>query len=71
MLKVGTDDYFVTGVSSTTTTSATNNVSTPNIELQPFFSGVALDVTPQVDDDGNIILHVHPSVSVVEEKQRQ
>ena len=24
-----------------------------------------------MDDDGNIILHVHPSVSVVEEKQRQ
>lgn len=70
VLKVGTDDYFVTGVSSTTTTSATNNVSTPNIELQPFFSGVALDVTPQVDDDGNIILHVHPSVSVVEEKTK-
>jgi MSHA biogenesis protein MshL len=33
--------------------------------VQPFFSGVALDVTPQIDEDGNIILHIHPSVSNV------
>lgn len=70
VLKVGTDDYFVTGVSTNTTTSAAGNVVTPNITLQPFFSGIALDVTPQIDDDGNIILHVHPSVSVVEEKTK-
>ena len=70
VLKVGTDDYFVTGVSTNTTTSAAGNVTTPNIMLQPFFSGIALDVMPQIDDDGNIILHVHPSVSVVEEKTK-
>src|SRR6185369_11609331 len=68
VLKVGTDDYFVTGISTNTTTSASGNVVTPNITLQPFFSGIALDVTPQIDESGNIILHVHPSVSVVEEK---
>jgi MSHA biogenesis protein MshL len=38
--------------------------------VQPFFSGVALDVTPQIDDDGNIILHVHPSVSSVVERSK-
>ena len=27
-------------------------------------------MTPQIDDEGNIILHVHPSVSVVEEKSK-
>ncbi|MDP3539896.1 MAG: pilus (MSHA type) biogenesis protein MshL [Azonexus sp.] len=70
VLKVGTDDYFVTGISTTTTTSASGNLSTPNITLQPFFSGIALDVTPQIDEYGNIILHVHPSVSVVEEKTK-
>lgn len=70
VLKVGTDDYFVTGISTNTTTSAAGNVVTPNITLQPFFSGIALDVTPQIDDEGNIILHVHPQVSVVEEKTK-
>ena len=29
-----------------------------------------LDVTPQIDEDGNIILHVHPSVSEVTESTR-
>lgn len=38
--------------------------------LEPYFSGISLDVTPQIDDDGNIILHVHPMVSVVTEKNK-
>lgn len=37
----------------------------PSVTLQPFFSGVVLDVTPQIDERGNILLHVHPSVSQV------
>lgn len=71
VLKVGTDDYFVTGVSTTTTTSGTGNVVTPNITLQPFFSGIALDVMPQIDDEGNVILHIHPAVTAVAEKTKQ
>lgn len=65
VLKVGSDDFFVTGVSTTTTTGAAANTTTPNVTLEPFFSGVVLDVTPQIDADGNIILHVHPSVTKV------
>ncbi|HSQ04656.1 MAG TPA: hypothetical protein VLN59_11495, partial [Burkholderiales bacterium] len=42
----------------------------PTITTQPFFSGIALDVTPQIDDNNNIILHVHPSVSAVSEKRK-
>ncbi|MFC5301498.1 pilus (MSHA type) biogenesis protein MshL [Azospira restricta] len=70
VLKVGTDDYYVTNISTTTTSSGTGNVTTPTITLQPFFSGVALDVTPQIDDDGNVLLHVHPSVTVVQERNK-
>lgn len=70
VLKVGTDDYYVTNISTTTTSSGTSNVTTPTITLQPFFSGVALDVTPQIDEDGNVLLHVHPSVTVVQEKNK-
>jgi len=65
VLKVGTDDFFVTNVSTTTTTGGIGATSTPNVTLQPFFSGIALDVTPSIDDNGEIILHVHPSVSLV------
>ncbi len=64
VLKVGKDEFFVTSVSSTTTTG-TSTTTTPSVTLQPFFSGVALDVTPQIDEAGNIILHIHPSVSNV------
>ena len=71
LLKVGTDELFVTNVSTTTTTSTTGgNVSTPSLTLQPYFSGISLDVTPQIDDEGNIILHVHPAVSTVAEKEK-
>lgn len=61
VLKVGQDEFYVTNVSSTTTTG-TATTTTPNVTLQPFFSGVSLDVTPQIDEGGNIILHIHPSV---------
>ena len=68
VLKVGNDDFFVTNVSSTTTTSGSSAVSTPSISVQPFFSGIALDVTPQIDGSGEVTLHIHPSVSDVSEK---
>ncbi len=65
VLKVGKDEFFVTNISTTTSTVGNTAVTTPSVTVQPFFSGVALDVTPQIDEDGNIILHVHPSVSNV------
>jgi MSHA biogenesis protein MshL len=70
VLKVGQDDFFVTNISTTSTTSGSGVVTTPTITVQPFFSGVALDVTPQIDDQNNIILHVHPQVSRVVEQRK-
>jgi MSHA biogenesis protein MshL len=65
VLKIGTDEFYVTGVSTVTNASAAGNTTSPNLTLTPFFSGVVLDVTPQIDGKGNILLHVHPSVSQV------
>ena len=70
VLKVGTDELYVTGVSSSITSSGSNSVSTPTLTLQPFFSGISLDVTPQIDDAGNVMLHVHPTISSVTEKTK-
>lgn len=70
VLKVGTDDFFVTNVSTTSSTSGTNTTVTPTITVAPFFSGIALDVTPQIDADNNIILHIHPAVSNVVERRK-
>lgn len=69
VIKVGTDEYFVTDVSSTTVAGNTP-VTTPQVQLTPFFSGIALDVTPQIDKDGNVLLHVHPSVIDVKEQTK-
>ena len=69
VIKVGTDEFFVTDV-STTTVTGTATTTTPNIELTPFFSGIALDVTPQISRDGDVMLHVHPSVSDVVDQQK-
>ncbi len=64
IIKAGTDEFFVTGVQSNTVTGTATSTSN-NVLLTPFFSGVALDVTPEVGADGRVILHVHPTVSEV------
>jgi len=75
VLKVGTDEYFVTGVTGGSTTGGTatagSTTTLPDITLTPFFSGISLDVTPQIDDGSTITLHVHPSVVKVAEITKQ
>lgn len=67
VLKVGDEEYHVTGVKAATTTVVGTQVlrDPSSVELQPFFSGVVLDVTPQIDGEGNVMLHVRPTVSEV------
>jgi len=75
VLKVGTDDYFLTNVAGGTiitgTGSSGGTITPPTLTLTPFFSGIALDVTPQIDENDMITLHVHPSVTTVVEKTKQ
>jgi MSHA biogenesis protein MshL len=69
VIKAGSDEFFVTNVSSNTVTgtaASTNN----DVEWTPFFSGVALDVTPQIDDEGFVVLHIHPTVSNVTDQTK-
>jgi MSHA biogenesis protein MshL len=69
VIKVGSDEFFVTDVSSTTVTGTATTTS-PDITLTPFFSGIALDVTPQIDPQGRVTLHVHPTVSEVTDQTK-
>ena len=76
VLKVGTDALFVTNVSggstpSSTTSTTTSTTTMPTITLTPFFSGISLDVTPQIDDGDNVTLHIHPAVTNVSEASKQ
>lgn len=70
VIRVGSDEYFVTGITNNTTSSAAATTNSPNIELASFFSGISLDVTPQIADNGDVILHVHPMVSDVQDQQK-
>lgn len=70
VIKVGEDEYFVTDVSSNNTITSNATSVSPDIELTPFFSGIALDVTPQIDANGGVLLHVHPSVIETDEQEK-
>ncbi len=71
LIRVGSDEFFVTGLSNSTTSSASSIVNTPEVELDSFFSGIALDVTPQISADGEVILHVHPMVTTVTDQTKE
>ncbi len=71
VIKVGGDDFFITGVTNTPLTTIGGAATfSSQVELTPFFSGIALDVTPEIDEHNNIILHIHPSVSQVAQKEK-
>ena len=66
IIKVGSDEFFVTKVQSNATNTGGGGATTSRtVEFTPFFSGIALDVTPQIDEQGMVTLHVHPTVSEV------
>ncbi|MEX0899237.1 MAG: pilus (MSHA type) biogenesis protein MshL [Gammaproteobacteria bacterium] len=69
VIKVGNDEYFVTSIGSQTTTGTATNTSS-QIQLTPFFSGIALDVTPQISANGEVILHIQPTVSEVSDQTK-
>ena len=75
VLKVGSEESFVTSITAPLTSTASNNGINPTVAqaslvYQPFFSGISLDVTPQIDDADNITLHVHPMVNTITEKSK-
>lgn len=70
VIKVGNDEYFVTELKSSTTTTGSSTTSFPEVIFTPFFSGIALDVTPQIGEGKDVILHVHPTITEVSERQK-
>lgn len=73
VLKVGTDQFFITNIaggSGTTGSTVGGTTSFPTLTMRPFFSGVALDITPQIDEDSSVVLHIHPSVSNVQQDDK-
>ncbi|MBF0423991.1 MAG: secretin N-terminal domain-containing protein, partial [Magnetococcales bacterium] len=67
VIRVGQDEQFVTDVHSETSTTTVTLVP----EFTTFFSGIALDVTPQISQNYGIMLHIHPTVSEVTTDEKQ
>jgi len=69
VLKVGDEQMFVTRLTVTPGTPGGAGVAatpaTVSPELTSFFSGIVLDVTPQIDEEGMIALHIYPSINSV------
>ncbi len=65
VIKIGTEDYYVIGLQDSTISGGSALENRSNIELKIFFSGISLDVIPQIDKDDNIILHIHPAICEV------
>jgi len=74
VIKVGVDEFFLTDVELRNTGTATGVTTTQqnfDVELTPFFDGIALDVTPQISDQGMVTMHVHPSVTEVTSQTKE
>ncbi|MDX1491622.1 MAG: secretin N-terminal domain-containing protein [Pseudohongiellaceae bacterium] len=66
----GDQEYFQTS-SGTSTVSTGQSVSqNTNNTLQSFFSGISMDITPQISQDGTITLHIHPTITTVTEQSK-
>lgn len=70
VIKVGGEEFFVTNVTQAVAATTTTAATPASVSLSAFFSGISLDVTPQIDEANNIVLHIHPSVSAVSEKTK-
>ncbi len=72
VIKVGTEEPFITNIQagSTTLSAAAAVAVPPTVTYQPFFSGISLDVTPQIDDRDRVTLHVHTLVNSITEKEK-
>jgi type II secretory pathway component GspD/PulD (secretin) len=58
IIRVGDQDvFFITGA------IATQNTVTQTIQPMTIDIGIILDVTPQIAEDGTIIMNIHPSIT--------
>ncbi len=67
----GDSEFFQTGVGASVVSTGSSTTQTSGNNLQSFFSGISMDITPQISADGIITLHVHPTITTVTEQTKQ
>lgn len=70
IIKVGGDRYFLTNVTTSNTPVGNSTQQQFGIDLQPFFSGLSLQVLPQIQANNEIKLFIHPVISTVTDDTR-
>lgn len=71
-IKVGNDEFFVTNVTANNNIATGSAIANPtqSVNLTPFFTGITLDVTPQINANNEVTLHIHPTVSLVKDQRK-
>jgi MSHA biogenesis protein MshL len=67
----GDSEFFQTGVGASVVSTGSSTTQTSGNNLESFFSGISMDITPQISADGIITLHVHPTITTVTEQTKQ
>jgi len=66
----GDEEFFQTNTGTNVVTTGQVVSESSGDNLQPFFSGISMDITPQISADGSITLHVHPTITSVTEQRK-
>jgi MSHA biogenesis protein MshL len=66
----GDQEYFQVSSGSSVVSSGQAVTQSANNDLEQFFSGISMDITPQISADGKITLHVHPTITTVTEQTK-
>lgn len=66
----GDSEYFQTSIGSTVVAGGNATTTSSQSDLQSFFSGISMDITPQISANGEITLHVHPTISTTTEQPK-
>jgi len=72
LIKSGEEKYFVTNVKNLTlaNNNTTNVTAQSGFDLEPFFSGLALDTTARIINNKELLLHIHPMISRVNDEEK-
>lgn len=55
--------YLRQGMTSTISTSSSTTTSATSQIIESVFAGILLDITPQISDDGTIMMRINPSIT--------
>lgn len=68
IIKYGRDKQFVSDVNNVTFNNNAGAQTQSGFTFETYFSGIALDTTPSIQQDGRLIMHIKPIINRVTEE---